>query len=277
MLCLPGFDDLRASTVHELGQYAGVSADEVNRRMGSCHSDLADNWNRMVKDPTNNDQLLAFYNADLTEAYELAAWHAGDGGSYPLKYLAALDFAAKRGAKRILDFGSGVGSGTILFTKAGCQVDYADIATPLLDLVAYRLKVRGLDAKQINLKTQTPEVGKYDLICSYDVLEHVPDPAAELAKLRSYLRPGGWIIANLFPEGTEAEAVPLHISTIPDVHVFITTTGLWADWYATTELLPYRCDGIALHKTWWAPLLNQVRRLRYRFSKPAQPKPAARA
>jgi mycofactocin glycosyltransferase len=266
LLSLSGQGDLRSSLVTELSRYTGLPPEEVDRRMCRGQEDLVNHWKRLVTDPTSTDQLVAFYNADLTEAYELASWHAGGAGAFPLKYLAALDFATRHRLRTVLDFGSGIGSGTILFAQGGFSVTYADIATPLLDFVSYRLESRGLGARQINLLEASPEQEAYDLICAYDVLEHIPDQLAAIRRLRSYLRPGGWLIANLFPEGSLKDEVPLHISTACDVHQFITNTGLWADWSATSEFYPYRSDGIALHKTWWAPTLNLLRRLWYRVS-----------
>ncbi len=266
LLCLPGESNLHTSLVHELSEYTGLPPAAVDERMRQGETDLADHWNRLVTDPTSVDQLVAFYNADLTEAYELASWHAGDKGAFPLKYLGALDFAARRRLRNVLDFGSGIGSGTIVFAHEGFSVTYADIATPLLDLTSFRLAQRGLNAHRINLLETTPERGTYDLICAFDVLEHIPNQRAAIQRLRSYLRPGGWLIANLFPEASIQQNIPLHVSNAGDIHRFMTTSGMWANWHATREFYPFRSDGIALQKTWWAPLLNRVRRWWYDVS-----------
>ncbi len=266
LLSLPGRTDLRSSLISELSQYTSLSQEEVDRRMRRGSEDLAENWRRIVQDPTSGDQLVAFYNADFTEAFELAAWHAGDSGAYPLKYLAALDFAGRRRVRDVLDYGSGIGSGTILFAQSGFSVTYADIAAPLMDFVSCRLELRGLGARQIDLRVEEPPLRGFDLICAFDVLEHTRDQREVMKRLRSYLRPGGWIIANLFPEGSLKDEQPLHISTAGNIHEFVLDVGLWASWSATSEFYPYQSDGIALHNAWWAPVLNLLRKIWYRVS-----------
>jgi SAM-dependent methyltransferase len=267
LLTLPGQSDLRSSLVAELSQFTRLSPRDVEARMHTALADFAANWQRLVTDPRSEAQLVAFYNADMTEAFELAAWHAGDCGAYPLKYLSVMDFAARRGLRHVLDFGSGIGSGTILFAQAGCEVTYADISRPLREFATFRLGLRGLEARPLDLQQSEPERGAYDLICAFDVLEHMPDQLATLARLRARLRPGGWLVANFFPDGSLTPDRPMHISTAGDVARFLTRTGLWADWAATAEFAPYRSDGLALRKTWWAPVANRLRRLRYALSR----------
>lgn len=40
------------------------------------------------------------------------------------------------------------------------------------------------------------EAGRFDLVLSTQVLEHVPDPAAYLAEARRILKPGGWLVLS---------------------------------------------------------------------------------
>ena len=89
-------------------------------------------------------------------------WHTLNEDDTPLAYVTALKFAASHGAKAVLDFGSGVGSGGILYARNGFDVTLADISSVMLEFCAWRFKARGLAARFIDLKTQRLPSQSYD-------------------------------------------------------------------------------------------------------------------
>jgi 2-polyprenyl-3-methyl-5-hydroxy-6-metoxy-1,4-benzoquinol methylase len=130
-----------------------------------------------------------------------------------MNYLCALEVANKLKLKKYLDYGSGVGSGAILFLKNGFDVSCADISEPLLTFAKWRIKKRKLRARFIDLKSETPDAETFDMITCFDVLEHATNPKKILLDLRSRLKKGGILILN----NAECELdknKPMHISRV---------------------------------------------------------------
>ena len=90
----------------------------------------------------------------------------------------------------LLDVGCAYGAflreATEAYRCAGCDVSHHAVA-----VAADRLDgVRVFQSDVLNL----PATGEFDVVTSFDVLEHVPDLDAALARLRAALRPGGAVI-----------------------------------------------------------------------------------
>lgn len=102
-----------------------------------------------------------------------------------------------RGARRILDVGSGAGQ------MAGHLLKYAD---PQAEIVCFDLSHQMLHRARHRLRSPRPRFlvadltqlpfadGTFDCVtCGY-VLEHVPDPLAGLAELARVMQPGGRLL-----------------------------------------------------------------------------------
>jgi hypothetical protein len=66
----------------------------------------------------------------------------------------------------------------------------------------------------------------------FDVLEHIPDQHAQLTKLATYLRVGGYLFVNLLHDSTHPNR-PMHISSAGDTIALVRRTSLVPDWDAT--------------------------------------------
>src|SRR5687768_1514773 len=173
----------------EIAAYTGESLSTVLSKMARGEQDLKELWERLSPDVSNETSVASFYRDHFTEAYELANWHCGGEGAPPLAYAYAANFARRLQLKRVLDFGSGIGSGSLCFATVGCEVHAADIATRLLAFVQYRVRARGFVLSAIDLNEERPPHEFYDLISCFDVLEHLPDQSGKLRELSSYLKP----------------------------------------------------------------------------------------
>ncbi len=98
--------------------------------------------------------------------------------------------------KRVLEIGCGIGTDTINFARNGAQVTAIDISENSLDIARQRAKVFGLEHKitfyQANIEelSQVLPIEKYDLVYSFGVLHHTPQPNRAISQLRNYLHSG---------------------------------------------------------------------------------------
>jgi SAM-dependent methyltransferase len=99
----------------------------------------------------------------------------------------------------LLDYGCGYG--TLVRTLNGPRV-HCKGYEPSPSVVT-RVREAGLDVTASLAEVE--ETAPFDGIILSDVLEHVPEPRAVLAKCRSLLKPGGWLVANV-PDFAERRA-----------------------------------------------------------------------
>jgi len=217
----------------DLASFTGESVETVLARMSTGMEDFKQLWQNTDVNPSDPGSVAEFYRDQFVEAYELAQWHCGrTTGQLPLNYARATAFATEIGATRILDFGSGIGSGSIALAGTGAEVHSADVAQRLLKLVGHRLKRHGYQPTLIDLASgDKPRTAYYDLITCFDVLEHVPDQLATVRELQGYLRRGGRLIAN-FVEDSTHEDRPMHVSSAGNWVRMIRKTSLCPDWKA---------------------------------------------
>jgi SAM-dependent methyltransferase len=255
-LLLPGHEDLARSLATELAEYAGGSVAETLAVMADAQRLFAERWNREKPAAGGTAAVTAFYNRDLLEAYELSNWHAGGQGAVPLVYPVAALWLKGRGARRVLDYGSGIGSGALVLARAGLQPDLADIARPLLGYASARLRRRGIDHRAIDLNVETPPPETYDAICCLDVLEHVPDPLRVMAGMTRSLKLGGALLCNL--PGADDGHHPMHITAFRDRTLFMLRTDVYRDRRAIEEVAGMGGDFTVLRKRRFGRLRNHL-------------------
>ena len=101
-------------------------------------------------------------------------------------YAYAIDQARSRGATRVMEIGSGTGYGTAELAEAGLDVFAVDRVTPDREARHPRVGfVRG-DAAAIPV---VPDA--FDLVVSFQVIEHLEDPMPYVACIAHMTRPGG--------------------------------------------------------------------------------------
>jgi SAM-dependent methyltransferase len=208
-LVLSGHQDLQGSLLGEIGRYEGCTdVVELQRRCQNAVANVRQEWQEHVN-PEDPHSVEQFYEASQAMLYELMWWHTLSEDASPLAYVTALRFAQQRGCRHYLDFGSGVGSGAILFAHHGFQVTLADIGPRLLDFSQWRLALRGLPAHYIDLNTSRLPSQAFDLVTAMDVFEHLTDPPGAAEQLWAALKPGGFLFARIAAEPDEDR--PQHI------------------------------------------------------------------
>jgi 2-polyprenyl-3-methyl-5-hydroxy-6-metoxy-1,4-benzoquinol methylase len=208
-LLLNGQQDLQESLVHELALYMRCEdSAEIQLRCRHAVENLAKEWREKVN-PTDRKSVESFYNETHWEIYELMWWHTLSEDLSPLSYVTALQFALLQGCHSCLDFGAGVGAGSLLFARHGLEVALADISSPLLEFSQWRFQSRGLPGEFFDLKTRDLPSQAFDIVTAMDVFEHLADPVEAVEKLWRVLKRGGFLFGRFHAEPDEDR--PVHI------------------------------------------------------------------
>ena len=141
------------------------------------------------------------YEAAIIVKGYMASQEEGHDSQYAMRcysFFKALKKQDKRlpgpGAK-VLDIGTAGGA----FLDAAKQFGYdAYGMEPSADLVA-RGKARGLQIEQGTIENHNFTQGTFDMVCLWDVIEHLPDPKSALEEIKKLLKPNGVLLIN-FPD-----------------------------------------------------------------------------
>ncbi len=207
-LLMDGEVDLRTSLLREVAAYHDIDdLAKVECRCSSAVETMRREWEEHI-DPRQRVSIESFYQS-ATMVYDLMGWHSLRDDTGPLAYVLGLEIARAHHVQTCLDFGSGVGSGALLFTRAGITMSLADISTTLLDFAHWRFARRGLSAHFLDLNRAALPTTSFDMILAMDVFEHLADPVATAERLWRALRPGGLLFARIQVE--DAGTHPQHI------------------------------------------------------------------
>src|ERR1700676_653657 len=110
------------------------------------------------------------------------------------------ELAADRPPHRILDLGSGTGTGTFALLERfpGADAIAVDVSPEMLHRVTGKARVLGLADRvrtvQADLDAAWPAVEPVDLVWASSSLHHMADPDRVLAEVFAALRPGGLLV-----------------------------------------------------------------------------------
>jgi ubiquinone/menaquinone biosynthesis C-methylase UbiE len=196
-LILEPHTDLKASLISEIGLYFKRNdLAEIEREAERGVFAVREEWQQKVAaaDTTSVEQ---FYDQSTAYIYDLMWWHALGDDLSPLAYVVALHFAEKQGCRSHLDFGAGVGAGSILFARNEIGTSLADISSTLLAFSRWRLETRRISAGFFDLKTDGLPDDTFDFVTAMDVFEHLLDPVSTVELLWRTLKPGGFLFVRL--------------------------------------------------------------------------------
>lgn len=95
--------------------------------------------------------------------------------------------------KKVLEIGCGIGTDTINFARAGAKVTAIDISKESINVASARAKVFGLE-EMIDFRVGNAEdlaslipMTDYDLIYSFGVLHHTPNPPKAINELKKFM------------------------------------------------------------------------------------------
>jgi SAM-dependent methyltransferase len=227
-------------------QLSGAQLRQLWRQLG--HEFTSDAWGQIhehfsVKLYCCRRCGFAFFNPGLTgnEAFYRQMEHAEYYTPNRPEFPRTLEFAGKKGRRRILDVGCGSGS----FLDLAKQAGYETCGIELNGQAAAKARAGGHVVfeqllHELNL-TQTGEA--FDLITLFQVLEHLSDPVGVLKQASALLKPGGFIsIAVPSVEGIY-RLIPFDPHQWPPHHVSRWRRKDFAQLARATDLKLVECGG----------------------------------
>ena len=136
------------------------------------------------------DELIDAYQAVEDETY------AQEREGRELTFQRHLDhmsrYVGAGDGRKLLDVGAYIGVFVEIAQKAGWDAFGIEPSEWGVDVA----QQKGLPVIQGTLDSPVLQGKQFDLVTMWDVIEHVADPRAELAKAYQLLKPGGWIVVH---------------------------------------------------------------------------------
>ncbi len=112
---------------------------------------------------------------------------------------AVAQFTRHRG-KRVLEIGVGTGTDFLQWARAGTRCVGVDMTDEGVELTKARLACYGFAPEVIRADAECLPFSdtSFDLVYSWGVLHHTPDPGAAVREIRRILKPGGTFIGMMY-------------------------------------------------------------------------------
>ena len=114
-------------------------------------------------------------------------------------------FEAWKG-KRVLEIGCGIGTDAVNFARAGARYTGLELSSESLDLAMRRFEVFGLEGEFVHGDAERAadllNGGEFDLIYSFGVIHHTPNPHQVLAAARRLIAPDGVLKVMVYARGS---------------------------------------------------------------------------
>lgn len=142
-----------------------------------------------------SDLLDNFYRNSDAFVYETTVWNACRAKQQMQDFILNQLHRLGRTNARIFCFGDGLGFDSAWLALQGHQVSYFEPSLRCQQYAQAVFESNGVNVQFLSGLQDLPEHG-LDVIVCLDVLEHVPNPAALVAKFADWLKPDGLLIVH---------------------------------------------------------------------------------
>lgn len=205
---------MRAEVIAEIAELTATDPSEVayrfERELDSLGWNVSRDVERFGVTPHRfDDRMIALYRDGDGFIYEtLAFWLR----PYRQRWIElALERIRALGPDaHVLMLGDGAGSDSLFLSRNGVSVDYCDFpGSRTFDFAVRRFQKHHA---KVNVIHRDQLGSGYDAVISFEVLEHLPNPMAELRIISGCLRPHGIALVTEAFEGVKP-SLPTHLSS----------------------------------------------------------------
>lgn len=210
------------SAITELCEFTRYDEARIRELWSTADKQLAQNWESSGVANKSPEEIADWYRQN-SELYMFAI------SAYNLEYkriksnLKMLSYASGR----CLDYGAGNGELILELARRGHRAAYYDVDGVSKRFAQFRAAKYGLNVEFASTKDELRQIAAvqpFDTIFSFDVLEHIPDLAAELDFLISLLAPNGVLLFDV-PAGATVNH-PMHLNHTLNVRQHLLARGM---------------------------------------------------
>jgi len=163
----------------------------------------------------SDEELMAAYTAVEDETY----LQEREGRELTFhKHLQAMEqFTGPANGRALLDVGAYIGVFVEIAAAAGWQATGVEPSA----WAAAEARRRGLDVLFGTQDAEELQGRQFDVITMWDVIEHVDNPSAEIAKAYNLLKPGGWLVLHTMDvDSLAARVMGARWPWLMDMHLY---------------------------------------------------------
>ncbi len=147
-----------------------------------------------VINPPGAEELKGIYSAESNYHVQLHDPASETWRSFETLAQKHMAFVRRQiGSGRVLDVGCSTGHFLAAARAQGFEVEGAEFSPDSARVARAHF---GLTVTEGSVHQVAAGPGSFDLVTMFDVIEHVPDPAADIAAVWRLVKPGGWFILS---------------------------------------------------------------------------------